>query len=443
MDTTTTISADVLNQDPKPFELNMGTGVPSTSSYIDELTKNMASLQEKGAGFESAFTSLLSQPGAEQYGQDLGESVGLNDANKRLGDVTNQLAGLDAQNIGLQGNARKEALGTLETGQFLSAKQRNINDEISIQKAPLLYEQAVISGNVQAAQSFIEGLVKVKAEQDKAKLDIAKTNLERNYDLFDSADKKLADAKLKEIDNAQKANEKRQELSLELTKNGAPASIISQVVSKNNIDEVLTIPGIEKYMQSPLERAQLAKIWADINEMKNIASPGLSTEDRKNLLKDTTAKQASARIGVIKAIEDYKKKVIEYKGGKAFDWNRLTSAEKKELQTALNTTVGSAINVAQGQGAMGDAEAQRILGNLDVKRRIRSSVIQAAADGAVGAQKSLLDNDLSFIESSYPGATDSYQLFADYKREAMPDEEFFSSSLNASVLSPDVYFNSI
>ena len=52
-------------------------------------------------------------------------------------------------------------------------------------------------------KSFISGLVKVKAEQDKARLDIARTNLERNYDLLDTADR-IADLKIKEIDTAQR-----------------------------------------------------------------------------------------------------------------------------------------------------------------------------------------------------------------------------------------------
>ena len=187
------------------------------------------------------------------------------------------------------------------------------------------------------------------------------------------------------------------------------------------------------------------KAQAELDNQLKASTMGLMTPEKAALfVKDQTAQKASARAGVIKAVEDYNALVQKYKGADTFsltgeaDWSHLTNKEKAELDAALNTTVGSAINVAQGQGAMGDQEAQRILGGLQVSRWKRGSVVNSAAQGIINAQKSLLGGDLGLLEISYPGVR-SLSMFSPY----MSDVEFFNAGSSTSSTPSTNYFMSI
>lgn len=135
----------------------------------------------------------------------------------------------------------------------------------------------------------------------------------------------------------------------------------------------------------------LAKFNAD-----QAQSSAGSVINAKEFVKNPTAKQASARQGIVNALEDYKNKLSKYKEG------FLTVAEKAELENAVKTTIGSAINVAQGQGAMGVEEGERILNDLLPSRWTRTKVFNSRIKGIQDAQKSLLNSDLSFLENEYP-----------------------------------------
>lgn len=181
----------------------------------------------------------------------------------------------------------------------------------------------------------------------------------------------------------------------------------------------------ERAYQAERERLQ------NENDLKLSAFGVMSPKQAAAFVKDTTAQKASARAGVIQAVQAYNDLLTKYKGPGGLDFNRLTRAEKAELQSALNTTVGSAINVAQGQGAMGDQEAKRILGELEPSRWTRTKVFNAAASGVINAQRDLLRNDLNFLNVSYPGVYNMPNFLA-----ALPDSDFFNSSSQGGAMVP-------
>lgn len=171
----------------------------------------------------------------------------------------------------------------------------------------------------------------------------------------------------------------------------------------------------------------------------NAIQAGMNPKQAADFAKNATTKEAASRAGVINAVNEYIKKLDKYKGaagsGGIFDFNRLTAAEKSELISALNTTVGSAINVAQGQGAMGDQEAKRILGGLNPSRWKRTAVIDSAAKGVIEAQKSLMDTNLDLLELTFPGAK-QMPIFSQF----MTDEEFFNGAIDTSNVPVTTYF---
>ncbi len=148
--------------------------------------------------------------------------------------------------------------------------------------------------------------------------------------------------------------------------------------------------------------------------METSAGEGITKEQREDIVKNPNAIKASSRIGVISAVKQYKDLAAQYYGTGTF--GAISPAKRAKLDAMLNTTVGSAINVAQGQGAMGDEEAKRILGGLKITNWNSPRKIQNAADGVITAQDTLYENDINFVESGIPGARAGYQLFADYDR---------------------------
>jgi hypothetical protein len=317
-------------------------------------------------------------------------------------------------------------------GLFGGALQDEVNrlnrDSLSKQADLAILQNAALR-KFDTAKSIADRQLELKLEPLKTKLDNLKFFYGENKDILSKADDRayneLIKTKDREYNKIAAAETELLNVKKELFKNGAPVSIIQAAQSAGTVEELLTTPGISQYMQSPLEKLQLQKYSQDIAKggidiakakkelsdlMKTTAAPGLTTAQREDLIKNPTAKQAQARIGVIKAVEDYGKKVSLYKQG------LLTGAELRELNTALKTTVGSAINVAQGQGAMGEEEGKRILDNLEAGRLTREKKTLAAVKGVVEAQDSLLQTELQFIDSGIPGASDSFQLFADYKR---------------------------
>jgi len=187
------------------------------------------------------------------------------------------------------------------------------------------------------------------------------------------------------------------------------------------------------------ERNYQAKIAAAKLQSDLMSSTTLSAKQRQALLSNPTAKQAAARIGVINAVKAYNEKLQNYKGNKLWEWNRLTNAEKKELEAELRTTVGSAINVAQGQGAMGAEEGERILDPLEPRRAKRAKLIGDAANGIISGQNSLLQTDLSFIESAVPGATSQFEVFRDYQYGNMGDASLVPTDEEVSGTTTQVY----
>lgn len=175
-------------------------------------------------------------------------------------------------------------------------------------------------------------------------------------------------------------------------------------------------------------------------DLKMAGAGILSPEKQKQFVSDATAKQAASRVGVINAINEYYKKVAQYKGkGGVLDFNRLTKTEKADLKTALNTTIGSAINVAQGQGAMGNEEAERIMGQLDPSRWTRTKVFESAAKGITDSQATLLRSNLDFLDTYYPGVK-NMPMFSEF----MSDDEFFNNASTApSSVDVTTYFGGV
>lgn len=414
---------------------------PSISQYYQTLTAPEIITPEEKT--QDATISRIE----ELLGQRIGKSEALAQEENRLKipELATQYADLNSQIMTKMAEYERD-LANLKTKPMSSSAFASYEQNLRAAKASeigLLQARALgIQGQYETAKSLAQRAVDVKyapIEEELTNklqlLEIIKPSLDRAF-----ANKAKA-AELYLQDQKDKINQQREEekqvqtLTLELAKNQAPQGLYQKALQSKDIAELLTIPGISKYLQSPLEKLQQIKLGQDIEktnaELKEImrisAAEGLSKQDREKILNNKNAQQAVARIGVIKSVEDYIDRFNEAVNNSP--QGVLSRSKIAELKASLNTTVGSAINVAQGQGAMGDEEAKRILNGLSVSGigKTRAKV-RAAASGVINSQNTLFMNDLSAVESGIPGAS-KFQIFKDYLDTQQDDESLISGAI--------------
>lgn len=290
----------------------------------------------------------------------------------------------------------------------------------------------LMQGRITTAQQNIKDDVELEfGDKERA--------LNQEMKFLERIDTKLASSKAEklqfEIQKVQQERSDRENVlntAITLAKNGAPQGLILAANKAKDLGELMTTPGVSRYLTSPLERLAIAEKGLSIQKLKQSMAEsgagGLSREDRDQILKDPTAKKAASRVAVIEGIKYYRDKVAEYRDSSGV----VPPAKVAELNSILKTSIGSAINVAQDQGAMGDAEADRILGDLSFSRLKSTDRISGVANSIIGAQDTFLNSELAFIDSAIPNASNNFQLFADYKSQNQGVNDMFSGAINTS-----------
>jgi len=301
-----------------------------------------------------------------------------------------------------------------------SARVREIERKEATQLADIAIDYSLKTNQLNSAKELLNEKKNFELEGMRMQLDYYK-ELKNDYqDIFNTTQKATLDNLVRQeeraYENAQRNADRVYDLQLEAIKMGIKdSSIISKI-------------------KSPADLAKYALLGTN-------GVSTLSEEQLGKIASNPTAKQAVARVGVINAVNEYVSKLEAYKGSGGFDWNRLTKSEKRELETALKTTVGSAINVAQGQGAMGAEEGERILNDLLPTRWTRTKVFSSSGKGVVDAQNSLLRTELSFLDSVFPGASNSLTVFSDYLHGNSADSYLDYSLSDTNVY--NTYINSL
>ena len=363
---------------------------------------------ESQNNFQQYLDRLAPPPSSEEAYQRAQRETGLlekqqkfNELSGRLNAIVNQGEANKLSVIG-QGRGIPEAI--------LGGQQAQFARETAIQALPVQAQLSVAQGDLEMAEQNLNTLFKIYSDDATNEYNYRKGINEAIYNFTDKQTQSKIQALQKkqdrEYEQQQSDIKMKQELATIVTKFGGSSALIKSIADAPNYTSALAIKGVSRYMSDPVENAiknaQLSKLNAELS-----GSSGLSQDQKEKIASNPTAKQSVARIGVIGAVQDYISKLEKYKGPSGtIDFNRLSRGEKKELQTALRTTVGSAVNVAQGQGAMGEEEAKRILSDLEPTRWTRTSVFSRAAKGVIDAQKSLLNSELSFLDSTYGGILD-------------------------------------
>lgn len=398
---------------PAPFDINQYI-TPTQGTDITALENDTSSIFEQLMGANKA---------TETRGRNvtrLEEQSGIPKLTTDLAEIQNQINQKDLA-------FRREREGIqLEAGLTAAQKNARLSDvsrKQSSELADLEVVRAARSNSLNAIQSIIDRKVSREFADEDARI----KNLQFVYDNVKSDLTKAQDRKYQEMiarenrgfELAKGKYEQVENTKGQMVKNaallGADSSTIAKIMSITDEKTLYSTPGFSKYLVSPLEKLQYEKASFDSKQMKKIMEESgidnnLTPAQKEDILKNKNAQQAASRIGVIRAIQKYSD---AYQ-----DWlkNGESRSGKKALDAMLNTTVGSAINVAQGQGALGNEEAERVLGNLKVRFIQNQNIIPAAAAAIIDAQDRLTQNDISFVEAAIPGASTGYQFFADYNR---------------------------
>lgn len=431
------IAVDQLNNRPRPLALtaprgrSMATGFSSemetsAANFQDQYTQRLqerANQSEKGrnTALEDYLTSLASTPGeVELTDQAYRQTVDPIEA--ELLDINKQIS------AEIQANRRKiQAMEKNPTGMLAGAladEIERVNDESLARQADLSVIQMGVQGRYDSAKAIADRAVQVQLERRRNLNEALKLNYEANKEEFTRDEQRAFQTaqanRERELNRQERDLQQISDMSITALQNGAPSAVAAKMRQAKTVEEAMRIGG--QYIMSYSERIKKLEYNQLVNSSSN---SNLTEKQRKELLSNPTAKQAAARIGVINAVKEYAEKYERYSSqvnslGQSVPMAR---AQRKELETALNTTVGSAINVAQGQGAMGDAEANRILGNLKPGAFKNVKTVLSSANGVVDAQNSLLQTDFDFIDSAIPGATDNFDVFSAYKIQLLPPEQ--------------------
>ena len=174
---------------------------------------------------------------------------------------------------------------------IIGGQQAQISKEAAIQALPLQALLANAQGNVELAQSHLDTLFKIRFED-------AKTKHEYKTKLLDSAMQVASKQEQRQYEAIQKADDRKyaeetkntdqiKSISMALLTNQAPGTLVQKAVNAKTVAELMAIPGVGKYMQSPSERLDIAIKQQTLTDKRDAAKAaadakknGLLTEDQ-------------------------------------------------------------------------------------------------------------------------------------------------------------------
>lgn len=348
-----TIPIEAITNTPKPMELAPKAPMTRTQQLLDNDAQNTISgltgAQQQVSGQESQYSDILKALGTEQQftNKQLDEQ-GVTTGQKRLAELQ-ALAMRETNNL-TSSILRNEsnAIGTRETANFLGAQESRMRRESAINSLAIASEAAMVQGQTELAQANVDRMVKAVYEPMKMELEAAKFNLSRlDKNVLEPAQKAKAEATERKLNYELKQVEKQQNFADTLFKNGAPPSLIKEVLNTNSLEEAMQVKGAGDYVMSPAEKLdmrlkglQITKAGIDIAKAKQEAAfakqqvvpvtPATSITQAKFL---TDTAQKAVNLSSAAGQGDWRKKI----GKNLFGATKASQLEN--LSTTLKTNI--------------------------------------------------------------------------------------------------------
>ena len=354
-----------------------------------------------------------------------GESDALTKERERLGVNTlrTQYQGIINQGLKLNASLQQDdvalaaGLNQIEDKpiamEFITGEQASVERRAHIARAfkvaeinTLNAQATALGGNINMALTMAREAVDAKYAPIKEFIDIKQKQLEAIAPLVSKDEAKQLkaqqlkiDLSLKDLDE-RKANEKEaKNIALTLAQNQAPAELLNLALGAKSVEDMLKIPGVEKYLVSPMEKLQMQKINLDIrNSNQEYANLVAEANKAKQYLQGTTGDPI---LDIISASAQYGDK-------------RLTDSQLEKIQQATNA-LGSLESLQgllkidstgplSGRGRTlvsqlgGDADARAINATIQ-------GLIPTVARGIFGEVGVLTDADINNYRKTIPNLT--------------------------------------
>jgi hypothetical protein len=276
------VGAITENQKPMGLDSNVPVNRIQQQLQLDaqNALSGLTSAQSKTGGQEAGINDIIKALGTEsQYTNKQLDEQGVTSGQKRLAEL--QAMAMGETNRLTSDILRNEsnAIGTRETSNFLGSQEARMRRESAINSLSIASEAALVQGQTELAQNNVNRMVKAVYEPMKVELESARFNLSRlDKNVLEPAQKAQADATERRLNYEMKQVEKQQNFADSLFKNGAPPSVIRDVLKTGSIEEAMQVNGVGDYLMSPIEKLDMQLKGLQIKKVRQELVDGTSKE---------------------------------------------------------------------------------------------------------------------------------------------------------------------
>lgn len=227
---------------------------------------------------QEALKSMQDVPDTADIDRKLRNQLQIEQKQQVVSDLTGQLNAIvnkgQAQQLAQVGQGR----GIPEA--IIGGIQAQIGRETAIAALPVQAQLQAAQGNLEMANDSLDRLFKIYSDDATNRYNAKNKMFEVMYEVANKKEQRIFDQMKVENDREYEENKKDFDLKTQLvttiTQYGATASLISSVMDSPNYASALTLKGITKYMNDPLDRqlknAQINKANAEAGQAKNLAN---------------------------------------------------------------------------------------------------------------------------------------------------------------------------
>lgn len=263
--------------------------IQSSEDKLKKVSSDLEGSVEKQQNTEDMLLANMMAAGQESaFRDELAKNTGLGELQQALSNTNTAIVQNARRGSAAVSQTIKDALGTGLTKGSLRTRLSNTQLENSIQSNLLAADSAALKNNVDAQVALIDSAVKAKFEPIKTEMQIQKFQLNRFDDAvkrgdikLTAAEKKNFDLKMGKIEKEEQDLEEATELSQTILKNKAPQPIKDALLKAETKAEILSIPGVEKYLMSPAEKLELAIKKATLTKLREGSETTITKEQKQ------------------------------------------------------------------------------------------------------------------------------------------------------------------
>jgi hypothetical protein len=265
-----------------------------TDTFLADLTKSRETAQTgKNNALEQYLSTLMAPGEIQQTAQAYAQKGGVDDIQKELDAVNNKI--LTEQNaLRRRIEAIQKMGGGLASG--ASAEIENLERESLAKQADLYVIQMGVQGRFDSAKTVADRAVAAQLEAQKQKQDILGLIYQENKEQFTKAEQREFETKQgdrnRKIEEEAANKKSMYELAIQAQMDGAPTSVVEQMLASKTKEEALAIGG--SYLGALDREAKRASIEASRASTANIYSQ-IAERGKKDLPSEEAVQKAEAR----------------------------------------------------------------------------------------------------------------------------------------------------